>query len=172
MFRRKYTQWLENLTIGLLLLTIFNVFIDVVLRYVFNNSSIALQEMEWHLFSALFLLGISYTLQHDAHVRVDVFYANLSQKKQALINMIGFVIFILPISLLITYYGIDYAYGAYEIGELSGDPGGLTHRFIIKSIIPISFILVIISGVLFAHDNYLQFKSRPAPGASLDKEKT
>lgn len=158
MFRRKYTQWLENLTIGLLLLTIFNVFIDVVLRYVFNNSSIALQEMEWHLFSSLFLLSISYTLQHDAHVRVDVFYANLTQKKQALINMIGFVIFILPISLLITYYGFDYAYNAYEIGELSGDPGGLTHRFIIKGVIPVSFVLVIISGAMFALDNYKKFK--------------
>jgi TRAP-type mannitol/chloroaromatic compound transport system permease small subunit len=152
--RLAYTRWLENLTIGLLLLTIFNVFIDVLLRYLFNNSSIALQEMEWHLFSSLFLLGISYTLQNDAHVRVDIFYANLTQKKQALINVIGFVIFILPISLLIIYYGFDYAYNAYEIGELSGDPGGLTHRFIIKSVIPISFILVIISGVLFALDNY------------------
>lgn len=114
--------------------------------------------MEWHLFSALFLLGISYTLQSDAHVRVDIFYANLLPKKQALINIIGFVIFILPISLLITFYGIDFAYGAYEINELSGDPGGLTHRFIIKSIIPISFILVIISGVLFAKDNYKVLK--------------
>jgi TRAP-type mannitol/chloroaromatic compound transport system permease small subunit len=156
--RSTYTRWLENLTIGLLLLTIFNVFIDVVLRYLFNNSSIALQEMEWHLFSSLFLLGISYTLQNDAHVRVDIFYANLTQKKQALINVIGFVIFILPISLLIIYYGFDYAYNAYELSELSGNPGGLTHRFIIKSVIPISFILVIISGVLFALDNYKTLK--------------
>jgi TRAP-type mannitol/chloroaromatic compound transport system permease small subunit len=114
--------------------------------------------MEWHLFSSLFLLGISYTLQNDAHVRVDIFYANLTQKKQALINVIGFVIFILPISLLIIYYGFDYAYNAYEMGEISGNPGGLTHRFIIKSVIPISFILVIISGVLFALDNYKTLK--------------
>ncbi len=114
--------------------------------------------MEWHLFSSLFLLGISYTLQQDAHVRVDIFYATFTRKKQALINITGFVIFILPISLLIAYYGFDYAYNAYEIGELSGDPGGLTHRFIIKSIIPISFILVIVSGVLFVKDNYKVFK--------------
>ena len=158
MFRRKYTQWLEFLIIGLLLLTIFNVFIDVVLRYAFNNSSIALQEMEWHLFSAMFLLGIAYTLQNDAHVRVDIFYAKFKPKKQALINIIGFVLFILPISLLIAYYGIDFTYNAYEISEQSGDPGGLTSRFIIKSIIPISFILVIISGIFFAQDNYKLFK--------------
>ncbi|SHN89116.1 TRAP dicarboxylate transporter, DctQ subunit, unknown substrate 6 [Bathymodiolus heckerae thiotrophic gill symbiont] len=156
--RSTYTRWLENLTVGLLLLTIFNVFIDVVLRYVFNNSSIALQEIEWHLFSTLFLLGISYTLQSDAHVRVDIFYANLTQKKQALINITGFVIFILPISLLVAYYGIDYSFNAFEISEISGDPGGLTHRFIIKSVIPLSFILVIISGFIFAHDNYKNLK--------------
>ena len=115
--------------------------------------------MEWHLFSSLFLLGISYTLQQDAHVRVDIFYANFTQKKQALINITGFIIFILPISFLIAYYGFDFAYNAYEIGELSGDPGGLTHRFIIKSVIPLSFILVVISGILFALDNYKQLKA-------------
>jgi len=156
--RRLYTQWLERLTVGLLLLTIANVFIDVALRYGFNNSSIALQEMEWHLFSSMFLLGIAYTLQKDAHVRVDIFYAQFAPKKQALINLIGFVLFVLPISLLITYYGIDFAYSAYTINEQSGDPGGLTHRFIIKSIIPLSFILVIISGGLFAKDNYKVLK--------------
>ncbi len=133
---------------------IANVFVDVALRYVFNNSSIALQEMEWHLFSAMFLLGIAYTLQKNAHVRVDIFYAKFPAKKQALINIVGFFIFILPISLLIVYYGADFAYLAYAIDEKSPDPGGLTYRFIIKSMISVSFILVIISGILFAKDNY------------------
>jgi len=159
LLRRKYTKWLEELTVGLLLLMTANVFIDVVLRYVFNNSSIALQEMEWHLFSVMFLFGIAYTLQKDAHVRVDIFYAKLSAKKQAVINISGFCLFILPISLLIVYYGADFAYSAYEINEKSPDPGGLTQLFIIKSMIPISFILVIISGILFAKDNYRIIKS-------------
>ncbi|VVH65316.1 TRAP dicarboxylate transporter, DctQ subunit, unknown substrate 6, partial [uncultured Gammaproteobacteria bacterium] len=82
-------------TTTLLLLLIANVFVDVVLRYAFNNSSIALQELEWHLFSAMFLLSIAYGLQNDTHVRVDVFYLNFSPKTQALINIIGSVIFIL-----------------------------------------------------------------------------
>jgi len=159
LIKKTYTRWLENLTVGLLLLTIFNVFIDVVLRYVFNNSSIALQEMEWHLFSAMFLLGIAYTLQSDAHVRVDIFYAKKDIKQQAIINIAGFVVFVIPISILIAYYGIDFTYAAYEINEQSGDPGGLTHRFIIKSIIPISFILVIISGFIFAKDNLDKVKA-------------
>lgn len=102
----------------------------------------------------MFLLAISYTLQKDAHVRVDIFYANFSPKTQALVNITGFILFILPISLLITYYSIDFAYSAYAINEQSGDPGGLTQRFIIKGIIPLSFILVIISGTIFAKNNY------------------
>ncbi len=149
----KYTKWLENLTIGLLLLTIFTIFTDVVLRYAFNNSSITIQEMGWHLFSAMFLLGISYTLQNDAHVRVDIFYANLSVKRQAWINLIGFVIFILPISVLIIYNGVDFSYQAFLLNEQSGDPGGLPYRFIIKSVIPLSFILLIISGLIFVRNN-------------------
>ncbi len=155
---KRYTQWLENITIGLLLLTIANVFVDVVLRYVFNAPSIAMQELEWHWFSAMFLLGISYTLQYDGHVRVDVFYDNFSPKTRAWINLIGFGLFILPISLLIIYYGFDFAYQSFLLDEKSGDPGGLSYRFIIKSFIPISFILVIISGFLFARNNYRTLK--------------
>ena len=143
-------------TTALLLLLIANVFIDVVLRYAFNNSSIALQELEWHLFSAMFLLSIAYGLQNDTHVRVDVFYLNFSLKTQAFIDIIGSLVFILPISLLIAYYGFDFAYLAFEIGEKSGDPDGLYYRFIIKSIIPISFILVIVSGVIFAKNHYIR----------------
>jgi len=158
LFQKNYKKWLESLTIFLLLLTILNVFIDVTLRYVFNNSSIGLQELEWHLFSAMFLLGIAYTLQKDAHVRVDIFYANFAPKKQALVNIVGFFSFIVPISLIIIYYGFNFAYNAYSIGEQSGDPGGLQYRFIIKSIIPISFILVIISGIIFTKDNYKVLK--------------
>lgn len=153
-----YALWLERITTVLLLLTIANVFLDVVLRYVFNNTLIGLQELEWHLFSGLFLLGIAYTLQNDAHVRMDIFYDKFSPKKQAWINIIGFVIFIIPISVLIVYNGFDFAYQSYLLNEQSGDPGGLKYRFIIKSVIPISFILVIISGFIFAKNNYLVLK--------------
>jgi TRAP-type mannitol/chloroaromatic compound transport system permease small subunit len=148
-----FNKYFENFITGLLLLLILNVFVDVILRYIFNNSSIALQEMEWHLFSAMFLLGIAYTLQHDAHVRVDFLYTKKTEKTQAKINIIGFFVAVLPISLLIIFYGFDFAYASFEMSEQSGDPGGLMHRFIIKSIIPISFILVLISGVTFVKSN-------------------
>ena len=149
---------IEALTISLLLLTILSVFANVVLRYVFNNSYIALQELEWHFFSALFLLTMSYALQKDAHVRVDLIYQRLGLKKQAFINIIGAIFFILPISFIIIYYGIAFSYEAYLLSEESGDPGGLPYRFVIKSIMPISFALLIINTATFISRNWWLFK--------------
>ncbi len=130
-----------------LVLMLFNVFYDVVARYAFNNVSIGMQEMEWHLYSAVFLLGIPYALRTDGHVRVDVFYAALSQNKQAWINLVGAIVFIIPFSYLIWTYGYDFAVESYNLGEGSGDPGGLPHRWIIKSLIPFSAVFTATSGL-------------------------
>jgi len=122
----------------LMLLMIVNVFYDVVMRYFFNDASIGMQELEWHLFAAMFMFGIAYTIKEDAHVRVDIFYDNVSQRSQAWINIFGSVVLALPIILLIGYYSIDYTLEAYQMGEGSGDPGGLPHRWIVRSVIPLS----------------------------------
>jgi len=121
---------------------LLNVFYDVIMRYLFKSSSIAMQEMEWHLFSLLFLIGSSYALFKDGHVRVDIIYDQLSVKKQALINILGSVIFLIPFSLLIAFGSIDFVIEAFHTGEISGDPGGLTHRWIIKALVPFSFFLL------------------------------
>ncbi len=158
-FGRWLNKGLETLTIALLLLTIVNVFIDVVLRYGFNNSYIGLQELEWHLFSSLFLLGMSYALQKDAHVRVDIFYQRHSQYKKSLIDFIGHILLVLPLSILIVYHGSDFAYQSFELLEQSGDPGGLSYRFIIKSVIPLSFILLIMSSLDSIYRAWCNIKS-------------
>lgn len=133
----------------LLLLLIANVFYDVVMRYLFNDVSIGMQELEWHLYSMIFLFGVAYTLQADGHVRVDVIYERLSPKKRAVIDILGVLIFLWPFCYLVASYGINFAYEAYDIGEMSGDPGGLPHRWIIKSMISLSFICVLISSLGF-----------------------
>ena len=114
--------WLSSM---LFILLIANVVYDVVMRYAFNDVSIAFQEMEWHLFSAVFLLGVPYAIKAGGHVRVDVFYEQLSFKAQAIIDLIGTVVFLLPFCLLVAWYGIDVAKESYNLGETSGDPGGL-----------------------------------------------
>ena len=133
----------------LLLCLLANVFYDVIMRYLFNDVSIGMQELEWHLYATVFLLGISYTLKENAHVRVDIIYERLSLKKQAFIDITGTLFFLLPFSFLIAYYGIGFAQESYALGESSGDPGGLTYRWIIKSIISLSFVFVIITSVGF-----------------------
>lgn len=127
-----------------------NVFFDVVARYVFNDVSIGMQEMEWHLYSVVFLLGIPYALRTDGHVRVDVLYARWSDKTKAWINLVGAIIFVLPFSYLIWHYGYDYTIESYSMGEGSGDPGGLPHRWIIKSVIPISAVFTATAGLNMA----------------------
>ncbi len=129
------------------MLMMINVFYDVILRYFFKTGSIAMQEMEWHLFSLVFLLGISYTLKEDGHVRVDVLYDKMNGCKKALINILGTIFFLFPISLLIAFGSFDFVHEAYITDEISGDPGGLTHRWIIKSLVPLAFFMTVISGI-------------------------
>lgn len=124
-----------------------NVFYDVLARYLLNDVSIALQEMEWHLFAITFLFGVPYTLRAGGHVRVDLLYERLSVNGRAWIDLFGTLIFLLPFCLLVTWFGIDFVKEAYELGETSGDPGGLSHRWIIKAAIPVSFTFMAASGL-------------------------
>jgi len=152
-------KYIGNITAILLLLLVLNVFVDVVLRYFFHTGSIALQEMEWHLFSAMFLLGISYALNEESHVGVDFIYVKLSVKKRALINIVGTLIMLIPFALLIIYGSYEFVLDAYEYNEISQDPGGLTHRWIIKFMIPLSFTLLIISSIKYIMTNIQRIKA-------------
>lgn len=131
----------------LFILLVLNVVYDVVMRYAFNDVSIAFQELEWHLFSGVFLLGVPYAIRAAGHVRVDVFYERLSRRAQSVIDLIGTVVFLLPFCLLVTWFGIDFARESYLLGETSGDPGGLPYRWLIKAMIPLSFGFMTVSGL-------------------------
>jgi len=142
---RKIIDSVGHLCSLLMLLMVLNVFYDVIMRYFFNDVSIGMQELEWHLFGAMFMFGIGYTFKEDGHVRVDVFYDQMTIRSQAFVNIFGSIIFALPITLLILYFSIDYTYQAYEMGEGSADPGGLPYRWIIRSVIPISSVFLTLS---------------------------
>ena len=131
---------------------------DVLLRYIFNFSTASLYEMEWHLFAIIFLLASPYTLQKNKHVRVDVFYNNFSKRKKNIIDLIGNIIFLIPFSFIIFYTSLPFVEDSYSILESSPDPGGLPYRFIIKSLIPIAFFLLMIQGILNTIKNYNNIK--------------
>lgn len=158
LFTEKLAKFLGWLTAIVLMLMMFNVSYDTISRYLFNTNSVALQELEWHLFSVIILLGLSYSLNEDAHVRVDVLYARWSEKTQLIIDMVGVILFIVPLSLLILYGSFDFVIESYELMEQSGDPGGLPYRFIIKGLIPLAFLMLIISALGFFARNLLRLK--------------
>ncbi len=142
-----FSEYLGKFAALLFILLLFNVFYDVMMRYIFNDVSIGMQELEWHLYSAIFMLGIPYTLYKNGHVRVDIIYDNLSARKQAWIDLLGTLFLLIPFTVLVANYGIDFAIESYKLGERSGDPGGLLYRWIIKAVIPFAFIAISISGV-------------------------
>jgi TRAP-type mannitol/chloroaromatic compound transport system permease small subunit len=135
------------------LLMLLNVFYDAIARYFFKTGSIALQEMEWHLFSMMFLFGIAYALKEDGHVRVDVLYDRFSPRWKAVVNLAGTFLFLIPLSVLIIEGSLWYVHEAFTSGEISGDPGGLTHRWLIKAVIPASFVFLIVSATGFVLHN-------------------
>ncbi len=143
----KLINLIEGLLALLLLLMVLNVSYDVIMRYFFHNSSVAMQELEWHFFAIIILFGISVSLQKEAHVRVDVLFERFSQRIQAMINILGTLFFLLPLALLITAGSFTFVYDAWVIGEISEDPGGLPYRWLIKGMIPLSFSLLIVSAV-------------------------
>lgn len=154
----KITDIVGSITGIVMLLMMLNVFFDVVARYLFSNSSVGMQEMEWHLFSVMFLFGIAYALKEEAHVRVDFIYDRLSDKKRAVINIVGTILFLLPFALLIVFGSYEYVFDAYDVNEISEDPGGLTHRWIIKAMIPLSFIFLILSAMGYILKNVRIYK--------------
>jgi len=144
-----FSEWVGRICAVLLLLLLVNVFYDVIMRYLFNNVSIGMQELEWHLYATIFLLGVAYTLGTNAHVRIDLFYDRLSQRGRAVVDILGTLLFLWPFCFLVAFYGIGFASEAYTLGEQSADPGGLPYRWVIKAMIPLSFICVLISSIGF-----------------------
>lgn len=122
---------------------------DVILRYLFNFSSASLFELELHVFALIFLLGAAYTLKADRHVRVDVFYTRFSEKGKAWVNLIGTIIFLIPLCIVVIVSSVPFVAESYNIIEGSPDPGGLPFRFLVKSAIPIGFSLLLLQAVSF-----------------------
>lgn len=128
---------------------------DVIMRYLFRTSYVFVQELEWHLFGALFLLGAGYTLLHDDHVRVDIFYQRLSAKNQAWVNLLGVLFFLLPGCVLVILTSWQFFINSWSFGEGSPDPGGIPARYVLKSLIPIGFSLVALQGVSLGLKSFL-----------------
>ena len=139
--------WVGNSVAWATALVVVVVFVDVVMRYAFQVSFVFTQELEWHLFAFIFLMGAGYTLLKDGHVRVDIFYQRASAKTQAWINLIGVLFFLIPGCFMIIATSLNFVYNAWAVMEGSPDPGGIPYRFLLKACIPAGFILVLLQGI-------------------------
>jgi tripartite ATP-independent transporter DctM subunit len=120
---------------------------DAGMRYLFSAGSIALQEIEWHIFDIIFLLGLSYALKHKKHVRVDIFYEHYSSNTKATVQILSMLLLLIPFSLLFLNDALDMTYQSYIQHEISSDPGGLTNRWLIKAMLVFAFVLLVLQAV-------------------------
>lgn len=148
------------------LLLVLMVSTDVFLRYLFNITFVAVQELEWHLYALIFLLGSAYTLKYNAHVRVDVIYQRLSKRTRAFINVVGCLIFLFPGCFLVIKTSIPFVESSWAMHEGSPDPGGLPGRYLLKAAVPLAFALTALQGVSMFYENLMILLGRRGPSGT------
>ena len=143
------SEWSGRAVSWLVLVMVLVIGYDVAMRYLFQSGSVALQELEWHLFALVFLLGAAYTLRHDGHVRVDIFYngRHMNERRRAWVDLFGGVFLLLPFCLLVIVTTLPFVASSFAMGEGSPDPGGLPYRFLLKGAIVLGFSLLLLQGI-------------------------
>jgi TRAP-type mannitol/chloroaromatic compound transport system permease small subunit len=119
---------------------------NALIRYALNTSSNAWLEIQWYLFAALFMLASAHTLKRDEHVRIDVITGHFSKRTQVWIDLVGYLVFLLPVCLVILYYAIPFALYSMRSGEMSSSAGGLI-VWPAKLLVPLGFCLLILQGI-------------------------
>lgn len=144
-----FNEYVGRLVAWLCIPLVVGTFLIALLRYSFSISWIWLQELTVWAHALLFMLASAYTLAHDEHVRVDIFYRRFSPRCKSWINLLGCVFFLAPVSILLISVSFDYVVVSWTIQEGSRDAGGLPYPFVplLKTAIPLAFALVFIQGV-------------------------
>lgn len=143
----KISVWVGQTVSWLCLLLVLLTFAIVVLRYVFGMGWIALQESVIYLYALIFLLGIPYTLKHDGHVRVDIFYSSMSERSKAWVNVLGVIFLLIPVTIFIAWSSWDYVLASWQMHEESGEAGGLPGVYLLKTTILIMTVLLLVQGL-------------------------
>lgn len=149
-FVKTVERMIEILGHGVAYLGLFMALITVViviLRYGFDVGSIALQESVLYMHGTLFMIGLAYAMQSDGHVRVDIIYSRLSASRQRWINVLGHLLFLIPLAIIMIVYSWDYVVASWRVQESSPDVGGMPGIFLLKSLIPLSACLIILQAL-------------------------
>ncbi len=138
-----FSAWL------ILIMTVIT-FLVAVMRYGLNFGSIALQESITYLHAFVFMVAGAYTLKHNEHVRVDIFYQGMSLRKRAWVDLLGCVLLLLPFASFIAWTSFDYVISSWKYLETSREAGGLPLVFILKTFIPVMATLLILQAISMA----------------------
>lgn len=145
----RFSAILGKASAWLTLLMVLVTFIVVVLRYVFDAGLIWLQESVVWMHGFVFMVGAAYTLQQEQHVRVDIFYREMSPKRRAWVDLIGVAVFLLPLCALLGWKAFDYVAVSWQLQEASRESGGLPYPLIplLKSILVVMPVTVGLQGI-------------------------
>jgi len=136
-------RWVSWTWLALLAIIVLN----VLLRYAFGEGRIEFEEIQWHLYSVGFLLGMSYAYEADAHIRVDVLHERFSARTRAWIELYGIFLLLLPFIALVLIFSVPFVQQSYAVGEVSQAPGGLPYRWLMKAALPLGFLLLLLAAI-------------------------
>lgn len=152
------SEWCGRYISWLTLLMVIITFLVVVLRYLFDIGWIAMQESVSYMHAMLFLVGASYTLKHNGHVRVDIFYRKMSPQRQAVVDLLGSVFLLLPVCAFIFWASWDYVLTSWSFKEGSPEAGGLPAVYLLKTLLLIMPALMVIQGTAHFLQNLLKLQ--------------
>ena len=156
MFKKvlQFSQYLEKVVIffgkagsWLAFPLIFIIIFDIITRRFFILGSTKLQEMEWHLHTALFLLTLGFAYIKNSHVRIEIVREKYSTLAKSIFEIIGIIFFLIPYTYIIIYYGIDFVSRSFNLSEVSSALTGLSHRWVIKAFIPLGLFILLRAGL-------------------------
>jgi len=140
-------EWIGRAISWLTVVMVLVTFSIVVLRYVFNTGWIAMQESVIYMHALVFMLGAAYTLNKDGHVRVDIFYSKMSANKKAVVDILGNILFLIPVCIFIYWSSWEYVTDSWELKESSREAGGLPWIYLLKITILLMPALLIIQAI-------------------------
>jgi len=141
----------------LVILSIILITISVVLRYFFSQTYVALDEMQYYCYSIIFLFAFSYVYKEDGHIKVDIFYQKLPEKKKNIVKLLGTLFLTIPWTGAICYFSFKYFLRSYEVSERSTQPTGLPALYILKFILFLAFVLMLMQAVAKAIQLFNEF---------------
>ena len=156
-----WVSWLWVLLVAVIVL-------NVTLRYVFGRGYIAFEEAQWHIYAVGWLVGLSYCVQDDTHIRIDILHERFGSKTKAWVDFLGILLFMIPYTAIVLIYSPQFIHYSFTTGEVSDAPGGLPLRWVIKSVMFLAFVLVLLAAIARLHRAWTGI--RGVRRYSLDRE--